>query len=47
MSALLLVFALMGFLESEEDGDSFKYCYYDDGRIVTVELWQLCPLSIP
>jgi hypothetical protein len=46
MSAFLLVFAIIGFLESEEFGEDFKYCYYDDGRIVTVELWELCPLRV-
>jgi len=39
-------FAIMGFLQSEQVNGSVKYCKYSNGVIVTVQSYELCPLSV-
>jgi len=39
-------FAVMGFLQSQHTSGSLRFCHYSNGAIVTVQSYELCPLSV-
>lgn len=39
-------YAIPGYLVSTTDVGQWRYCKYDDGRVITIKLYQLCPLTI-
>ena len=38
--------AVPGFLEGERVNGLKKYCYYNNGTIITIKSYQLCPLQV-
>jgi len=38
-------YALTGYLTGESTGSNYKTCYYDNGSILQVAPYELCPLS--
>ena len=39
-------FALKGFLESESENGTLRYCKYSNGVIITISSPKICPLSV-
>lgn len=39
-------FAVTGYLQGEQTNGMLKYCKYSNGVIITVNSFELCPLSI-
>ena len=44
---IALMFAIAGFLINEWDDDDWRYCEYDDGRVVMISLNSMCAMRIP
>lgn len=42
----LAAYAIPGYLVSTTDVGQWRYCKYDDGRVITIKQYQLCPLTI-
>jgi len=39
-------YALKGFLDSQSTEGQWRYCKYSNGKVITIAVTKICPLSI-
>ncbi len=46
MASCAAALALGGFLESESENGTLRYCKYSNGVVITISSLRICPLKI-
>jgi len=44
--ATVSAYAYQAYLVSSAVNGQWRYCKYSDGRVITIESWKVCPMSL-